>query len=158
MIFAIEKINAKNGENGMAKSCHGKNSDDLVVKVPVGTIVYDNSTNLIIADLTENGQRAIIAKGGRGGRGNIHFATPRNTAPELAENGEFTKRAFLFNRIDLVNAESINDLINANSKQAVKLAMSGLNGLTSEYVLKLSDGLNYKAHIKPEFLQIIKNF
>ena len=60
---------------------------------------------------------------------------------ELAENGEFTKRAFLFNRIDLVNAESINDLINANSKQAVKLAMSGLNGLTSEYVLKLSDDL-----------------
>ncbi|MBQ4060499.1 MAG: tRNA uridine-5-carboxymethylaminomethyl(34) synthesis GTPase MnmE [Bacilli bacterium] len=59
----------------------------------------------------------------------------------LAENGEFTKRAFLFNRIDLVNAESINDLINANSKQAVKLAMSGLNGLTSEYVLKLSDNL-----------------
>ena len=74
-------LQAKNGENGMAKSCHGKNSDDLVVKVPVGTIVYDNSTNLIIADLTENGQRAIIAKGGRGGRGNIHFATPRNTAP-----------------------------------------------------------------------------
>ena len=59
----------------------------------------------------------------------------------LSENGEFTKRAFLFNRIDLVNAESINDLINANSKQAVKLAMSGLNGLTSEYVLKLSDDL-----------------
>ena len=59
----------------------------------------------------------------------------------FAENGEFTKRAFLFNRIDLVNAESINDLINANSKQAVKLAMSGLNGLTSEYVLKLSDDL-----------------
>ena len=59
----------------------------------------------------------------------------------LAEYGEFTKRAFLFNRIDLVNAESINDLINANSKQAVKLAMSGLNGLTSEYVLKLSDDL-----------------
>lgn len=59
----------------------------------------------------------------------------------LAEHGEFTKRAFLFNRIDLVNAESINDLINANSKQAVKLALSGLKGLTSEYVFKLSDGL-----------------
>ena len=85
-------LQAKNGENGMAKSCHGKNSDDLVVKVPVGTIVYDNSTNLIIADLTENGQRAIIAKGGRGGRGNIHFATPRNTAPELAENGELGQK------------------------------------------------------------------
>ena len=85
-------LQAKNGENGMAKSCHGKNSDDLIVKVPVGTIVYDNTTNLIIADLTENGQRAVIAKGGRGGRGNIHFATPRNTAPELAENGELGQK------------------------------------------------------------------
>ena len=59
----------------------------------------------------------------------------------LAEKGEFTKRAFLFNRIDLVNAEAVNDLINANSKQAVKLAMSGLNGLTSKYVYELSDAL-----------------
>jgi len=78
---------AKNGENGMGKGMHGKNSPDLVLKVPVGTLVYDQETNLIIADLTENNQRAVIAKGGRGGRGNIHFATPRNTAPELAENG-----------------------------------------------------------------------
>lgn len=59
----------------------------------------------------------------------------------IAEKGEFTKRAFLFNRIDLVNAEAVNDLINANSKQAVKLAMSGLNGLTSKYVYELSDAL-----------------
>lgn len=59
----------------------------------------------------------------------------------LAEQGEFSKRAFLFKRIDLVNAEAINDLINANSKQAVKLALSGLNGLTSNYVYKLSDAL-----------------
>jgi len=80
-------LTAKPGENGMGKGMHGKNSDDLIVKVPVGTIVYDQDTNLIVADLTENNQRAIIAKGGRGGRGNIHFATPRNTAPELAENG-----------------------------------------------------------------------
>lgn len=59
----------------------------------------------------------------------------------IAEKGEFTKRAFLFNRIDLVNAEAVNDLINANSKQAVKLALSGLNGLTSKYVFELSDAL-----------------
>ncbi len=85
-------LQAEAGENGMAKSCHGKNSDDLLVKVPVGTIVYDNETSLIIADLTEAGQRAVIAKGGRGGRGNIHFATPRNTAPEIAENGGLGQR------------------------------------------------------------------
>lgn len=85
-------LSAKNGENGMAKSCHGRNAEDLIVDVPVGTIIYDDSTNLVIADLTENNQRATIVKGGRGGRGNIHFATPRNTAPELAENGEIGQK------------------------------------------------------------------
>ena len=59
----------------------------------------------------------------------------------IAEKGEFSQRAFLFKRIDLVNAEAINDLINASSKQAVKLALSGLKGLTSSYVDELSDGL-----------------
>lgn len=59
----------------------------------------------------------------------------------LAEHGEFSKRAFLFKRIDLVNAEAINDLINASSKQASRLALSGLKGLTSSYVMKLSDSL-----------------
>ena len=59
----------------------------------------------------------------------------------IAEKGEFSKRAFLFNRIDLVNAEAINDLINASSKQAVRLALSGLKGLTSKYVEKLSSDL-----------------
>ena len=81
-------LQAPHGENGMAKSCHGKNSKDLIVKVPVGTVVYNSETGKVIADLATAGQRKVIAQGGRGGRGNIRFATPRNTAPELAENGE----------------------------------------------------------------------
>ena len=60
----------------------------MVVKVPPGTVVMDAETKEVIADLVENGQRAVIAKGGRGGRGNSRFATPSNPAPELAENGE----------------------------------------------------------------------
>lgn len=78
----------KRGENGMSKSQHGKNADDLIVPVPPGTIVIDEDTNEVIADLTEHKQQAVIVKGGRGGRGNIRFATPRNPAPEIAENGE----------------------------------------------------------------------
>lgn len=81
-------LQAPRGENGMAKGCHGKNSEDLVVRVPNGTVIYNNETGKVIADLTEAGQRKVVAQGGRGGRGNIRFATPRNTAPELAENGE----------------------------------------------------------------------
>jgi GTPase len=79
---------APRGEHGMSKGMHGKGSEDMVIKVPPGTIVSDADTNVVIADLTEHGQRAIIAKGGRGGRGNARFATPANPAPELSENGE----------------------------------------------------------------------
>ncbi len=79
---------APRGEHGMSKNQHGKNSADMIVKVPPGTVVSDADTGEIIADLTEHGQRAIIAKGGRGGRGNTRFATPANPAPELSEKGE----------------------------------------------------------------------
>ncbi|MFC4558942.1 GTPase ObgE [Virgibacillus kekensis] len=79
---------AKRGENGMSKNQHGKNADPLVVAVPPGTTVYDEETGETIADLTTHEQEAVIAQGGRGGRGNSRFATPRNPAPEFAENGE----------------------------------------------------------------------
>lgn len=79
---------AKRGENGMSKGMHGKNAEDLVVKVPPGTVVMNEETGNVIADLVEHGQKAIIAKGGRGGRGNMRFATPANPAPELSEKGE----------------------------------------------------------------------
>ncbi|MBP1914911.1 GTPase ObgE [Lederbergia galactosidilytica] len=79
---------ASRGEHGMSKSKHGKGAEDLVVKVPPGTVVKDLETEEVIADLVEHGQKAVVARGGRGGRGNIRFATPANPAPEMAENGE----------------------------------------------------------------------
>lgn len=78
----------KRGENGMSKNKHGKNAEPYIISVPPGTTVIDEETDETIADLTEHGQEAIIAKGGRGGRGNTRFATPRNPAPDMAENGE----------------------------------------------------------------------
>lgn len=79
---------ADRGENGMSKSKHGKNAEPLIVPVPPGTTVYDEDTGNMLADLTTHGQQAIIAKGGVGGRGNLRFATSRNPAPNMAENGE----------------------------------------------------------------------
>ncbi|MHC5373782.1 GTPase ObgE [Enterococcus sp. LJL120] len=76
------------GENGMSKGMHGRGSEDLLVKVPPGTTVRDAETGSLIGDLIEDGQSLVVAKGGRGGRGNIRFASPRNPAPEIAENGE----------------------------------------------------------------------
>lgn len=79
---------APRGEHGMSKGQHGRKADDMIVKVPPGTVVKDAETDTVIADLVEHGQRAVIAKGGRGGRGNTRFATPANPAPEICENGE----------------------------------------------------------------------
>ena len=79
---------AKQGENGQSSNMHGKNAEDLVLKVPPGTIIKSVETEEVLADLVEDGQRAIVARGGRGGRGNSRFATPRNPAPDFSENGE----------------------------------------------------------------------
>ncbi|MEC1178339.1 GTPase ObgE [Metasolibacillus meyeri] len=79
---------AERGEHGMSKGMHGRKAENLIVKVPPGTVVMNAETKTVIADLVEDGQTAIIAKAGRGGRGNCRFATPANPAPELAEKGE----------------------------------------------------------------------
>mgnify|MGYP000355761378 FL=1 len=79
---------APSGQNGMAKKMHGKDAIDTVIKVPVGTMILNEETGQIMADLTEDKQRVVIAKGGRGGRGNARFATSRNPAPQICERGE----------------------------------------------------------------------
>ena len=79
---------AQRGENGKNKNCHGKNGDDLYIKMPVGVVVKDLKTGKLIADLNENNKTVLIAKGGRGGRGNARFATPQKRAPQFCEPGE----------------------------------------------------------------------
>ncbi|MSP15031.1 MAG: GTPase ObgE [Myxococcales bacterium] len=78
---------ALSGEGGRNRDQYGKSREDLVVPVPVGTLVLDETTGATIADLTEAGQRVVICHGGKGGRGNIHFKTPWNQAPRIAEPG-----------------------------------------------------------------------
>lgn len=87
--FKYQKhFKATRGEKGKNKGRHGANAEHMIVSVPPGTIIIDDDTQQIIADLTYQGQEVIIAQGGRGGRGNIRFATAANSAPELAERGE----------------------------------------------------------------------
>ena len=79
---------AKNGQPGSGSNKHGRSADDLVLKVPVGTVIKDAETGEIIADLTEKGQRVVVARGGKGGRGNAAFKSPTNQTPTTAEEGE----------------------------------------------------------------------
>lgn len=81
-------IKAPKGANGEGKNKNGKGASDVIIKVPLGTTVKDMDTGLIIADLTKKGESVIVAKGGRGGRGNTAFATATNPAPNFSEHGE----------------------------------------------------------------------
>jgi len=82
------KFVAMDGGNGRGSNMSGKGAPDLVIPVPPGTIVFDQATNTLLGDLVEPGQELTVCKGGRGGRGNQHFATSRNQAPRTAEKGE----------------------------------------------------------------------
>lgn len=81
-------IKGEKGENGSGKNQHGKNSADVVIRVPQGTVVTDSDTNLIIADMKDKDSRVVVAQGGRGGRGNTAFKTQNNPCPSFSENGE----------------------------------------------------------------------
>ncbi len=83
-----KKFKAQNGENGSGAHKFGKSGEDCYVKVPLGTIVKDAETNKVIVDLSEPGQKELILKGGRGGKGNSHFATSTRQAPRFAVDGE----------------------------------------------------------------------
>lgn len=82
------KFLAKNGENGRGSDCYGRGAPDIELKVPVGTIITDINTGELVADLDSNGARALVAKGGKGGLGNLHFKTSTNRAPRQCTPGE----------------------------------------------------------------------
>ncbi|MGD9605483.1 MAG: GTPase ObgE [Bacilli bacterium] len=87
--FRYQKlIFAENGESGHSKDCFGRDAKDIYIRVPVGSVVYDLNKGIVIADIINHKQEVIVAKGGKGGRGNASFATARMTAPEICEKGE----------------------------------------------------------------------
>ncbi len=83
----VSKYFAENGEDGSANRCHGKNGEDLIIKVPVGTVFLREADGAVAADMHEAGQRRVLLTGGRGGHGNARFATPTRQAPNFAKPG-----------------------------------------------------------------------
>ena len=97
-----KNFKAESGENGSGSHCHGKSGEDLYIKVPVGTIIKDAQTGKVVADISEKGQKELVLKGGRGGRGNSHFATSTRQAPRFAQDGEKGKEKELILELKLL--------------------------------------------------------
>ena len=85
------KFAAEDGEDGKPKKCSGKNADDLIIKIPIGTVVFDADSGKLLCDMVEDQQQFTALKGGRGGRGNQHFATSRRQAPKFAKPGDIAQ-------------------------------------------------------------------
>ncbi len=93
---------AGEGKKGRTKKMAGKNGQSLYIQVPLGTLVYDKETGLLLKDLTKPGERICVAQGGRGGRGNVHFATPTVQAPRYAEPGQKGRERMLRLELKLI--------------------------------------------------------
>lgn len=140
------------GENGRGKNQHGKYAESLIVKVPLGTVVTDLDTGLVIADLSKKDQEEIIAKGGRGGRGNTAFKTQTNTAPDYSEKGEEGEKKTLkvevkmLADVGLVGLPSVgkSTIISMISRSKPKIAAYHFTTLTPNLgVVKASDGRSF---------------
>jgi GTP-binding protein len=110
---------APNGERGRGKNQHGKDAQDLTLEVPIGTVVIDAESGQVICDLTQEGQMCVVAKGGKGGRGNAHFATPTNQAPKYAEKGQKGEERWLLLELKLIADVGIIGLPNAGKSTLI---------------------------------------
>ena len=145
-------IKGANGENGKGKNQHGRGAEPLVVKVPLGTVVTDLETGLVLADLSHKDQEEVIAKGGRGGRGNTAFKTQTNTAPNYSENGEEGESKTLkvevkmLADVGLVGLPSVgkSTIISCVSRSKPKIAAYHFTTLNPNLgVVKSSDGRSF---------------
>jgi GTP-binding protein len=112
---------AGRGQHGMGSNCSGLNGEDVVIELPVGSVVRDKETGDLLADLTTEDQRVLVAKGGRGGWGNQHFATSTRQAPRFAQPGDAGEQRELFIELKLIADVGIVGLPNAGKSTLISV-------------------------------------
>ncbi|MGH9800930.1 MAG: Obg family GTPase CgtA, partial [Blastocatellia bacterium] len=110
---------ADRGRHGEGSNCHGADAKDIVIKVPVGTVVTDELTGNVVHDFTEPGQQVLVVAGGRGGRGNAQFATPTNRAPRYHEDGKLGEECWLILELKLIADVGLVGLPNAGKSTLI---------------------------------------
>src|SRR5436190_5965052 len=112
---------AGRGQHGMGSNCSGFAGDDVVIELPVGSVIRDKDTNEVLADLTTEGERVLVAKGGRGGLGNQHFATATRQTPRFAQPGEAGEERELFIELKLIADVGLIGLPNAGKSTLISV-------------------------------------
>ena len=155
-------IKGQRGANGEGKNKNGKSAKDIVIKVPPGTVVRDNDTNLLVCDLKNHGEEFIVAKGGRGGRGNTAFKTQNNPAPSFSEKGEPGEERYLkvelklLADVGLVGMPSVgkSTILSKISRSKPKIAAYHFTTLNPNLgVVKTSDGRSFTVADLPGLIE-----
>ncbi|MCL2610281.1 MAG: GTPase ObgE [Defluviitaleaceae bacterium] len=132
---------AENGEDGKRNNMSGKYAEDLVIKVPVGTIIREEETNQIMADLSEDGERRVLIKGGKGGKGNQHFATAVRQAPQYAQSGQKAREYNIVLELKLIADIAIIGMPNVGKSTLLSMATNANPKIANYHFTTLSPNL-----------------